>query len=476
MRPGSHCPVFPDRPQGAGMTLSVWLNVLAFLVAVCILVTVHEFGHFWVARRLGFKVLRFSVGFGAPLWKRVAGPDKTEYILAAIPLGGYVKMLDEREGPVEPSEVHRAFNRRPHWQRIVVLLAGPAFNILFAIVVLAGVLMVSGMNEVRPLIDAVTAGSPAARAGLSGGDEIVAVNGKAVPGLSGVVLGLLDGVTDRAPVSLTARDTQGRERTVQLDLGTVAQRRQLSEPAALLTGLGIHFFVPTPPAVLGAVEDGPAARAGLRTGDRIVSINGDPVADFDALAVRIRAHPGDSVTLQYLRDGQPYTARVAVAAEEQDGVRIGRIHVRPQLNVPYPPSMLHHVTLGPLGAFSQASVQAWDMTTLQGRLVWRMLVGQVSIKNLSGPITMAQLAGDSAGAGTSAFLGFLVLVSLALGFMNLLPIPILDGGQVVMQIIEWIKGSPLSERAQIAGQQVGFAMVGLLLLLALFNDIARQFG
>jgi regulator of sigma E protease len=330
---------------------------------------------------------------------------------------------------------------------------------------------------VRPLIDSVTAGSPAARAGLSKGDEIVAVNGKAVPGQSGVVLGLLDGVTDRAPVSLTARDTQGQERTVQLDLGTVAQRRQLSEPAALLTGLGIHFFVPSPPAVLGTVEaDGPAARAGLRAGDRILTVNGDPVADYEALALRIRAHPGDSLTLQYLRDGQTYTARVTAAAEEQDGVRIGRIHVASVLRVPYPPSMLHHVALGPLDALSQATVQAWDMTTLQGRLVWRMLVGQVSIKNLSGPITMAQLAGDSAGAGASAFLGFLVLVSLALGFMNLLPIPILDGGQVVMQIIEWIKGSPLSERAQVAGQQVGFAMVGLLLLLALFNDIARQFG
>ncbi|HEX9140141.1 MAG TPA: RIP metalloprotease RseP [Steroidobacteraceae bacterium] len=459
------------------MTLSLWLNVLAFLVAVCILVTVHEFGHFWVARLLGFKVLRFSVGFGTALWKRVAGPDKTEYVIAAIPLGGYVKMLDEREAPVEPSEVHRAFNRRPHWQRIVVLLAGPAFNILFAIVVLTGVLMVSGMNEVRPLIDTVTAGSPAARAGLGKGDEIVAVNGKSVPGLSGVVLGLLDGVTARAPVSLTARDTQGRERTVQLDLGTVAQRRQLSEPAALMTGLGIHFIAPPTPAVLGTVEaDGPAARAGLRAGDRILTVNGEPVADFETLAQRIHAHAGDSMTLQYLRDGQSYTARVTAAADEQGGVRIGRIHVGPLLNVPYPPSMLHHVALGPIGALSQAAVQAWDMTTLQGRLVWRMLVGQVSIKNLSGPITMAQLAGDSASAGASAFLGYLVLVSLALGFMNLLPIPILDGGQVVMQIIEWIKGSPLSERAQAAGQQVGFAMVGLLLLLALFNDIARQFG
>jgi regulator of sigma E protease len=454
-----------------------WASIPAFLLAVCVLVTVHEFGHFWVARRLGFRVLRFSVGFGRPLLRRI-GRDGTEFVLAMVPLGGYVKMLDEREGEVAAADLHAAFTRRPHWQRICVLLAGPAFNILFAVLVLAAIFMVNGISEVRPLVGAVSPGSPAAAAGLRTGDEITAVGGEAVAGQRDVWLGVLAAAGGAAPIVLDVRGADGQVRTLTLNVGDPATRRRLSEPNGLLAALGFRFREPPVPAVLGEVEPGgPAARAGLRVGDRILAINGERTDSFLDLVSIVRAHPGESIVVNYRRGGVDGSAQVAVAAEQQDGERIGRIHVgRAPGPVTLPPEMLRHVHVGPLAAIPRASAEAWRMTALQARIVWRMVVGEASVKNLSGPLTIAELAGDSAQAGPGAFLEFLVLVSLALGFMNLLPIPILDGGQVVMQLIEWLKGSPLSERAQALGQQLGVALVMLLLGIALYNDIARQFS
>lgn len=458
------------------MTLS-WQHLLAFLVAVCLLVTVHESGHYWVARLLGFKVLRFSVGFGRALWTRVAGPDRTEYVLAAIPLGGYVKLLDEREGPVAPSELARSFTRRPHWQRIAVLLAGPAFNFIFAIVVLTGMLWVSGVTELRPVVGAVIPGSHAERAGLRSGDEFLAVNGAETGGADDVVLGLIDGVSATDALLLRVRGSGGAERTLSVSIGDSTERRRLSDPAALLPGLGFRFQEPPIPPVLGKVEaDGPAARAGLMSGDRVLEVNGEAIREFPDLVARVRAHPGETISVRVHRIDGEHSLPVTVAAEEVEGQRVGRIHVSQPESLRYEPGMLRHIELGPLSAFARACTRTWDLTALQGRLMWRMFFGQVSVKNISGPLTIAQMAGESAMAGVSSYLWFLVLVSLALGFMNLLPIPILDGGQIVMQTIEWLKGSPLSERAQIAGQQVGIMMVVLLLGMALFNDIARQFG
>jgi regulator of sigma E protease len=458
------------------MIESLW-SLGGFVVAVCILVTVHEFGHFWVARRLGFKVLRFSVGFGRALWTRLGGADRTEYVLAAIPLGGYVKLLDEREAPVAAADLPRSFTHRPHWQRIVVLLAGPGANFLFAILLLTAMLLVSGSTELRPLLGPVRADSPAARAGVRAGDEIVGVNNHRVSTQREVWLGLLDGVTQRGPLTLRLRGTDGQERLALLEFSSPAERRAMSDPATGLGGLGLRFQeLPIPP-VIGAVSpDGPAARAGLRAGDEILSVNGEPVSDFLGLVALVRAHPNETIAVQYRRDGHEASTRVAVAGVTQDGVRIGRIQVTQPHTPLYPPGVLRHVRYGPFAALAEASHEAWSMTVLQARMLTRMLAGEVSVRNLSGPLTIAQLAGDSAAAGVGAFLSFLVLISLALGFMNLLPIPILDGGQVVMQAIEWLKGSPLSERVYAAGQQLGIAMVVLLLGLALYNDITRQFG
>jgi regulator of sigma E protease len=457
--------------------MSFLSHLLAFVVAVCLLVTVHEFGHFWVARRLGFKVLRFSVGFGKTLWSRVAGKDQTEYIIAAVPLGGYVKMLDEREAPVDPSEQHRAFNRRPHWQRICVLLAGPAFNLAFAVLLLTCILLMSGVAQVRPVLGDIDAGSIAGRAGLHAGDEITAINDSVVSSQRDVLLDLLDAVSGNAPIVVTARSADGRQHSGPLPVGDAAERRQLTEPSALMTGLGMRFYEPPIPPTLGTVEpDGPAAHSGLKSGDTVLAINDEPVKDFQDVVKEIQRHPGQTVTIHYQRDHVDGTLQVPVLAEVHDGKTIGRIHVEPPPLPPYPDSMLRHVNLSLPAAFVRANVEAWNMTSLQGRLFWRMLIGHVSMKNLSGPLSIAQYAGDSAALGTVSFLSFLVVVSLALGFMNLLPIPILDGGQIVFQAIEWLKGSPLSERFQSVGQQLGIALLVLLMGVALFNDISRQFG
>jgi len=454
----------------------VWY-LIWFVVAVGLLVTVHEFGHFWVARRLGFKVLRFSIGFGRPLLTRVAGADRVEYVVAAVPLGGYVKLLDEREGPVEPRDLPRSFTHRPPWQRILVLLAGPLFNILFAVLVLWVMLWVNGVTEVRAKVGDVTTGSIAARAGLRSGDEIRAINGAAVTGQRDVVFDLLDAMSGRGQALLTVRGNAGETRQANLSVEDPNERRRLTEPAELFRGLGFQFWTPPVPPVLGPVTpDGPAARAGLAAGDRIVAIDSVPVNDFRQIVDYISARPGERVNIDYRRGGATHSVQVTVASEEAAGRRIGRIRVQQPAGVTYPPDMLLHTELGVSGALARAGGEAWNMTMLQARLFWRMVLGRVSLKNLSGPLSIAEFAGDSAEAGVASFMSFLVLISLSLGFLNLLPIPILDGGQILFQLVEWLKGSPLSDRAQALGQQVGIALLIVLMGVALYNDIARQFG
>ncbi|HTW12710.1 MAG TPA: RIP metalloprotease RseP [Solirubrobacteraceae bacterium] len=454
----------------------VWYT-LWFVIAVGLLVTVHEFGHFWVARRLGFKVLRFSVGFGRPLWSRRVGPDRTEIAVAPIPLGGYVKLLDEREGPVPPEDLPRSFTRKHPFQRILVLLAGPAFNIIFAILVLAGIMCVNGITQILPIVGDVTAGSIAARAGLHSGDNIVALNGAPVSEQQDVIFGLLDAMSSRGDADLSVRGSDGQVRQVDLAVSDPATRRHLTALPELFTGLGFQFWEPPVPAQLGQVlADGPAARAGLQEGDRVLSVDGHPVKDWDDLVAQITPHPGGTVSLSFERDGATHTVQVEVGSVQVDGKYVGRIEAASPSDIPYPPSMVRHLSVSPVMAVGRATEEAWDMTALQGTLFWRMMLGQVSLKNLSGPVSIAEYAGQSASQGVSSFLDFLVLISLSLGFLNLLPIPILDGGQIVFQLVEWVKGTPLSDRAQAFGQQVGIALLILLMGVALFNDIARQFS
>ncbi|MCE2872388.1 MAG: RIP metalloprotease RseP [Xanthomonadales bacterium] len=457
------------------MTL-LW-SVLGFVVAVSLLVAVHEYGHFWAARKLGFKVLRFSVGFGPALWRRVVGADRTEYVLAALPLGGYVKLLDEREGPVDAAEVSRAFTRRPPWQRILVLLAGPGFNFAFAILLLWGMLWIVGSPDVRAVVGGVAAGSPAARAGLRADDEIIRLNGADVQGRGDVVLGLIDAMSGDGVTRLAVRSASGAERELELRVDDPAERRALTEPSALMRGVGMRFWSQPVPAQIGRVlPAGPAEQAGLQVGDLITAIDGQPIGDFVAMSEALAVRPNRDVVIRYERGGVSATTTVRTSADLVDGREVGRIRIETPPSAPLPDSMIVHRRFGPVQALGESLQRAWDMTVLQAKMFARMIIGQVSIKNLSGPITIAEYAGDSARSGLTGFVGFLVLISLSLGFLNLLPIPMLDGGQIVYQTIEWIKGSPLSERVQAAGQSVGIALLFLLMGVALFNDLARQFG
>ncbi|MFZ9709215.1 MAG: RIP metalloprotease RseP [Steroidobacteraceae bacterium] len=457
--------------------MTLLTTVLGFLVAIGVLVTVHEYGHYWVARKLGFKVLRFSVGFGRPLWRRVAGADQTEYVVAAIPLGGYVKLLDEREGPVAPQDLERSFNRKKPWQRILVLLAGPAFNIVFAILVLAGMLWISGVSEVRPVVGRVVPDSLAAQAGLQANDEIQRIEGRQVSNHSDVIMALIEAMSDDGEVTFEVTRRGATVSPLTLRVVDPEVRRALTEPPALLPGIGLRFWTPAIPAVIGRADPGgPADVAGLLAGDRVLAVDGQPIEDFPALVEAISSRPNRAVTLDYQRDGVRAQVVVNTVSDRLEGRELGRIRVQTPPPPPWPESMLTQRNFGPLEALGFATVRAWDMTVLQAKMFMRMIVGQVSLKNLSGPISIAEYAGESARSGLAEFLGFLVVISLSLGFLNLLPIPILDGGQIVYQLVEWFKGAPLSERAQLVGQQLGIALLVMLMGVALFNDFARQFG
>jgi regulator of sigma E protease len=339
-----------------------WQSLLGFLIAVGILVTVHEFGHYWVARRLGFKVLRFSVGFGKALWSRTAGPDRTEYVLAAIPLGGYVKLLDEREAPVEEHEAHRAFTRRPHWQRILVLLAGPAFNIIFAIVLLAVLFFVNGSNDVRPVVGTVLADTPAAQSGLVSGEEIVAMDGEPVTGQSDVIMALLDRMSGEGSTQLTLRAADGATHTALLAVADPAQRLKLTEPENLLHGLGFNFWSQPIPARIERIEpDSPAAHAGLAVGDLVLAVNGTPVADFAALSQRLTASPGEELVLTIRRAGEEQSLRVTVGSAQEGGRRVGRLGIYSPHGTT-PDSMRRHRDVGPFEALGMGASEAWRMT------------------------------------------------------------------------------------------------------------------
>ncbi len=448
------------------MTSAV-ISILAFIIAISVLVAVHEFGHFWVARRLGFKVLRFSIGFGRPLWKRTTGPDAIEYVIAAIPLGGYVKLLDEREGPVEPHELARSFTRRPVWQRLLVLAAGPGFNFAFAIVAYWALFM-WGLPQMQPVIGHVVADSPAAQAGLRNGDIVQAVGGDRTADPKAVIFALLGDLLDDGRSSLEVTSVDGQERTVTLAIDSAAERHRLTEPGELLTGLGFDF---SPPPVAPVIEDtldgGPAEQAGLEGGDRILAVDGRPMASGSDVVDYLNARPGERVILSVRRDGEERSVPVTIRADQEGGRTIGRIGI--QLR------RVEVESLGPLTAFGRACTETWDMSALTVNMLWNMVIGRVSVKNISGPINIAAFAGETARVGVRPFLAFLAIVSISLGVLNLLPIPILDGGQMVFQVIEFVKGSPLSERAQVLGQQFGIALLLLLMSLAFYNDISSRF-
>lgn len=456
--------------------MDIALRILAFVVAISVLVAVHEFGHFWVARRLGFKVLRFSIGFGRPLAKWTGrDPDRVEYWLSAIPLGGYVKMLDEREGPVPESEQERGFTRRPIPQRVAVLLAGPGFNFLFAVAAYWAV-FVAGVPGVKPVIGSVAPDSIAARAGLAADDRIDAVNGRATQTWEQAAVDILDRLLGNGQVSLRVQSADGTQKRVDLDLSGKAA--QLTEPDALFSGLGIQPAPQMPPIIARVEPNSPAATAGFAAGDRVQSAAGTPIHSWTQWVEFIRARPGETVPVDVLRADNRVHLTVTIGAVEQNGKRIGQVGIyRPDK---YPQELIDRLKAeqryGVFAALPHGAARAWEMTALTMRMLARMVTGQVSLRNVSGPITIATYAADSAKAGLSAFLSFLGIVSISLGIMNLLPVPLLDGGQIVYQLIEAAKGSPLSENAMIIGQQIGMLFLIVLMSFVFYNDIARMFG
>jgi regulator of sigma E protease len=445
----------------------------AFLVAIGILVAVHEFGHYWVAKKLGFKVLRFSIGFGKPLAMRVGkDADRTEYCIAAIPLGGYVKLLDEREGEVSASELHRSFTRRPVIHRIAVLLAGPAMNLLFAALLYAILAMV-GTEIVKPVVGQVRLDSPAAIAGLQRGDLIVRVGERRIEDTEELQLALIRQFTDNGIIPLRVR-RDGGERS--LTLRVAEDRRAMTEPGKLLPGLGFDLATWNAATLIHEVPEASAgARAGLRAGDRVLAVDGQPVANSTEFVAMVNAAPDRDISIEVERDGQRLRIVASVPRVLEQGKAIGRLGITlsegPRV---WPPGLAEIHRSGPIDALAGGVAKTWEMSSLTVQMLWRIVTGQVSAKNISGPISIAEFAGISAYLGLTAFLAFLAIISVSLGVLNLMPVPLLDGGQVVYQLVEAVKGTPLSERAQLLGQQVGIALLVVLMSLAFYNDISRH--
>ncbi|HKJ23106.1 MAG TPA: sigma E protease regulator RseP [Gammaproteobacteria bacterium] len=445
-------------------------SLFYFALAIGVLITVHEFGHFWVARRLGVKVLRFSIGFGKPLWRWQRGPDQTEYVLAAVPLGGYVKMVDEREGEVAPQDLPVAFNRQPLSSRFAIVAAGPLFNFLFAILAYWLVFII-GTTGLKPLVGEVTAASPAATAGIEQGDEITSVDGEQTPTWRDVVLALVDKALDGGSIPVTIRGGAGQQRTVRLNMGSEAAKL---DQGNLLSTLGLKPARPQVPPVIGRLESGGAAgQAGLKPGDRIVSADGRPMDEWTPFALYIRKHPGETVHLKVERGGATVPVDVVPKSVKTKGGEIGHIGAAARIPDDYDQRYFTAVRYSPLAAVGQSLHKTWEMSALTLKMVGKMIVGDVSTHNISGPLSIAQFAGTSANAGLSAFVSFLAIVSISLGVLNFLPIPVLDGGHLFYYIIEFFKGSPVSDGVQAFGQKLGLMIIMGLMVIAFYNDIVR---
>ena len=449
--------------------MSTLYMIVGTLVALGVLVTFHEFGHFWVARRCGVKVLRFSVGFGTPLlrWHDRRG---TEFVIAAIPLGGYVKMLDEREGDVPPEQLEQAFNRKTVRQRIAIVAAGPLANFLLALLFFWLVAMLGSM-QVRPVIGAVESDSLAAAAGLQAGQEIVAVNGEPTSGWAAVNLQLVRRLGESGTLLVNVRDegsTADSPRHIVLN----DWLRGVDEPDPIAS-LGIRPWRPALEPVVAQLDPkGPAQAAGLQLGDRLVALDGQALDDWQQLVDRVRALPGKSVALAVERQGQRLEVAVALAARGEGEARSGYLGAG-VAGVEWPAEMLREVSFGPLEAVGEGLARTWTMSLLTLDSLKKMLFGELSVKNLSGPITIAKVAGASAESGLGDFLNFLAYLSISLGVLNLLPIPVLDGGHLLFYLVEWVRGRPLSERVQGWGMQIGISLVIGVMLLALVNDLSR---
>ena len=452
---------------------SFLFTILSFIVALGVLITVHEFGHFWVARKLGVKVLRFSIGFGKPLWSRTSPVDGVEYVVAAIPLGGYVKMLDEREEPVPEEELPRAFNRQSLPVRSAIVAAGPLFNFVFAILAFWVVFM-AGETGLRPVVGEVKPDTPAYSAGFEPGDEILSVGEKKTPTWETAAFAILAAPTEKGDLPVQVRDPDGLERVCLLELDMLGDLSGQSDP---MEAIGLLPRRPVIVPVIGELVPGEAAvEAGLQVGDRIVSVDGRPMEDWSDLVDYIQERPDQVLEFELERAGEHRRISLRTGARTREGKVIGFIGAAVERRDHALEEYQAVIRLGPVDAMAASLEKTWDFSWLLLKMVGRMLTGEASVNNIGGPISIAQSAGKTASYGLIYFLRFLAGVSISLAVLNLLPIPILDGGHLFFFAIEALKGSPLSERVQMEGQRIGLLLLLMLMGLAFYVDLSRLLG
>lgn len=454
--------------------MSNFLFYLAAFVAVLgVLIVVHELGHYLAARYCGVKVLRFSVGFGRMLWKRRLGPDQTEWAISIFPLGGYVKMLDEREGEVAASESHRAFNQQSVGKRSLIVAAGPLANFALAILIYWAIFM-HGTDELLPVLGTPPAGTPAAMASVVNGEQVSAIDGQRVSTWNDLRWVLLKKSVGHESVTLEVVNEHGDLAVRKLYLSAAGENGWEGDA---LERLGIRLFRPDMPPVIGKViADGPAARAGLQVGDRVMAISGKAISSWYEFVTTIRDSSAQSVHLELQRQGGIVVIEVLPETVSERGRTVGKIGVA--VAEPSTPQreLKTFVSYGVLAAAAKALEETWDQSVFSLVMMGKMLTGEVSWKNLSGPVTIADYAGQSARLGFDYYFKFMALLSISLGVLNLLPIPVLDGGHLLYHVIEVVRRRPLSERAMEIGQQVGMSILFALMAFAFFNDLTRLFN
>lgn len=442
----------------------------AFAVMLGVLILVHELGHFCVARLFDVKVLRFSIGFGRPLYSLRLGPDRTEWAIGAFPLGGYVKMLDEREGKVETQELPRSFSRQTVWRRVAIVVAGPLANLLLATVVYWG-LFWHGTEELKPILGTPVAASPAAAAGIENGEQVRRVGGKEVRTWPEMRWVLLDQSVERDSVEL---EVINRRNEISLRRLDVSSARENGWQDDFLQGLGITLYRPSIPPVIGTIaEDGAAFRGGLRSGDRILSIDEAPIADWAGFVRIVRDSPGRRLAMGIERGGERTVLEVTPDRLQEGGSAIGRIGAGVEAGSLARSELMTEVRYGVVDAFGKAVRETWEKSEFSLVMIGKMIVGEVSWRNVSGPLTIADYAGQSARLGADRYLSFLALVSVSLAVLNLLPVPMLDGGHLLYYFVEIVRGKPLSEPVIDILQQVGMAIMLMLMALAFYNDFNR---